>query len=147
MNCSEYGQFAPHPVSRLGDAAKQTFKWAIMALRVFADDSGQEWNAWDVQPSESSALVLSKRFQRGWLCFERVDGSLRCRVSLDDVPPGWDALPAHHLVQLLTKALSESTVQRQSARTTTGVERSAAESAARERVSGPRESIGSDDIS
>jgi hypothetical protein len=67
-------------------------------------------------------------------------------VSLDDVPPGWDALPAQHLELLLQKAMSDSTVQRQAGRTTTGIERAAMEAAARNRVSGPRETIGSDDI-
>jgi hypothetical protein len=118
-----------------------------MALRVFADENGQEWNAWDVQPSESSALVLSKRFQGGWLCFERTDGSQRCRVSLENVPPGWDALPAHQLHTILKQAISESTVQRPAARPTGSVERAAVESAARNRVSGQKEAIGSDDNS
>jgi hypothetical protein len=117
-----------------------------MALRLFADDSGNEWNAWDVQPSESSALVLTKRFRGGWLCFERADGSQRCRVSLEDVPPGWDSLPDHHLQALLSSGLSESTTQRPAARTTTGVQRADIERAARNRVSGPRETIGSDDL-
>jgi hypothetical protein len=63
-----------------------------MAVRVFTDRAGNQWNVWRVQPTSSTA-GLEERFQDGWLCFERVDGASRARLPLDEVPPSWEELP------------------------------------------------------
>jgi hypothetical protein len=67
-----------------------------MAVRVFTDRGGQEWSVWRVKPTSSTA-GLRQRFRNGWLCFESADGSARARLPLDDVPPGWEQLPAERL--------------------------------------------------
>lgn len=67
-----------------------------MAVRVFTDRGGQEWNVWRVTPTSSTA-GLQERFQQGWLCFERADGTGRARLPLEDVPPGWEQLPSERL--------------------------------------------------
>ncbi len=72
-----------------------------MAVRVFTDRGGQEWSVWRVTPM-SSAAGLQERFQQGWLCFERADGSGRARLPLEDVPPGWEQLP-HERLELLCR--------------------------------------------
>jgi hypothetical protein len=67
-----------------------------MAVRIFTDRSGQKWSVWRVQPTSSTA-GLQERFQNGWLCFEREDGTSRARLPLEDVPAGWEALPPERL--------------------------------------------------
>jgi hypothetical protein len=74
-----------------------------MAVRVFTDREGKEWNVWRVQPTSSTA-GLQQRFQGGWLCFERLDGSSRARLPLEDAPPAWEELPDHRLEVLCRKA-------------------------------------------
>jgi hypothetical protein len=72
-----------------------------MAMRVFTDRDGQRWSVWRVQPTASTAS-LQERFQGGWLCFEREDGSARARLPLDEAPAGWEGLPDERL-ELLSR--------------------------------------------
>jgi len=44
-------------------------------------------------------------FRQGWLCFERLDGSCRCRLSAASAPPDWDALPDDRLELLQRMAI------------------------------------------
>jgi hypothetical protein len=70
-----------------------------MAVRVFTDRDGEEWTVWKVQPTSSTA-GLQERFQHGWLCFERVDGSARARLPLDEAPDAWEQLADERLALL-----------------------------------------------
>jgi hypothetical protein len=74
-----------------------------MALRVYTDGDGNEWRAWPVTPS-TGASTLGISYRDGWLCFERVDGSDRRRLSMGQVPPAWDALPDDGLENLCRMA-------------------------------------------
>ena len=67
-----------------------------MALRIFADRDGQQWRVWSVQPTVSGRS-LRPAFPEGWLCFERLDGSCRCRLSAERAPDDWDSLPDDRL--------------------------------------------------
>lgn len=67
-----------------------------MALRIFADRDGQKWRVWNVQPT-ASGFAVRPDFQEGWLCFQRLDGTCRCRLSVTEVPPQWDVLPDEQL--------------------------------------------------
>ena len=67
-----------------------------MALRTFVDRDGQTWRVWNVQPSAGGRTVRPG-FQEGWLCFEREDGSDRCRLPGTDVPADWLDLPDERL--------------------------------------------------
>lgn len=58
---------------------------------MFADRDGQQWRVWSVQPSASS-FAVRPAYQEGWLCFEKIDGSCRCRLPAADVPVMWDSL-------------------------------------------------------
>jgi hypothetical protein len=70
-----------------------------VALRVFTDREGCEWQVWNVDPAAGQRGVRVD-LREGWLCFERVGGGDRCRVALADVPPGWEQLPADALDRL-----------------------------------------------
>jgi hypothetical protein len=61
-----------------------------MALRVYSDREGGEWRVWRVVPEANSASTLVEVYRDGWLCFERVDGGERRRLSMTQVPPGWE---------------------------------------------------------
>ena len=67
-----------------------------MALRIFADRDGQKWRVWNVQPT-ASGFAVRPTFQDGWLCFEHLDGSCRCRLSALNAPEQWEALPDEQL--------------------------------------------------
>jgi hypothetical protein len=111
-----------------------------MAVRVFTDREGNEWNVWNVQPTSSTA-GLEERFRNGWLCFERLDGSSRARLPVDEIPPGWEELPDHRLdllrqtaeVPSRRKGVTESDANRA---------QEGDENNARSRTSGPRHLIG-----
>ncbi|MEO7457824.1 MAG: hypothetical protein ABIY52_16295 [Gemmatimonadaceae bacterium] len=81
-----------------------------MALRVFTDPDGTEWNAWLVQPG-ASGNNFQERFRRGWVCFEQVGGGGRCRLPLDEMPVGWESL-ADARLDLLRRVADESTTVR-----------------------------------
>jgi len=67
-----------------------------VALRIFADRDGRQWRVWLVRPSAGGRAVRPS-FQDGWLCFERLDGSCRCRLSVKSAPDDWDNLPDDRL--------------------------------------------------
>jgi hypothetical protein len=113
-----------------------------MALRVFADRDGQEWNAWRVRPTTGSQS-LHERFREGWICFETVNGTGRCRLPLDEVPPGWDQLPDDRL-DLLRRVAQISTYSREAPSQSVDHARTAEEES-RMRVSGPKEVVGRDE--
>lgn len=62
-----------------------------MALRIFADRDGQQWRVWRVQPI-SRGISVRAEFREGWLCFEQLDGSCRCRLSVTSAPTDWETL-------------------------------------------------------
>ena len=68
-----------------------------MPLRSFEDREGNEWRVWSVVPQSSAAVTLDEVFRGGWLCFERVDHGERCRLTLAEVPAGWEALSGERL--------------------------------------------------
>ena len=68
-----------------------------MALRTYSDEEGGEWRVWRVAPEAISFATLSETYRHGWLCFERVDGSERRRLSMTEVPAEWDALSDERL--------------------------------------------------
>jgi hypothetical protein len=67
-----------------------------VALRIFADRDGTQWRVWDVTPT-ASGFAVRPEFQDGWLCFERLDGQCRCRLSTTNAPVKWDVLPDDQL--------------------------------------------------
>jgi len=92
-----------------------------MAHRTFHDESGREWDVWEVVPTavERRMSKVSKRaaaverrkvqevrvvvpdsLQRGWLAFQ--SGSERRRLA--PIPGNWEAMTAQQLVGLLGRA-------------------------------------------
>jgi len=67
-----------------------------VALRIFTDRDGQQWRVWSVRPTVSGHS-LRPAFREGWLCFERLDGWCRCRLSVEHAPDDWDSLPDDRL--------------------------------------------------
>jgi hypothetical protein len=67
-----------------------------VALRIFADRDGQQWRVWRVQPI-SRGISVRAEFREGWLCFEQLDGSCRCRLSVTIAPTDWETLPDDRL--------------------------------------------------
>jgi hypothetical protein len=63
-----------------------------MALRVYRDPDGGEWRVWRVVPDSVSFATLGESYREGWLCFERVNGTDRRRLSMAHVPTDWDGL-------------------------------------------------------
>jgi hypothetical protein len=63
-----------------------------MALRTYKDPDGTEWRVWRVVPDSVSFSTLGEAYRDGWLCFERVDGTDRRRLSMAHVPAEWDDL-------------------------------------------------------
>jgi hypothetical protein len=95
-----------------------------------------------VTPS-TGAGTLGVSYQGGWLCFERIDGKVRRRLSLTQVPPAWEALPEADLDQLCRAAEPAGRPSGPSAAGAT--DRSALEAEQRGRNSGPKSAIGGDD--
>jgi hypothetical protein len=75
-----------------------------MALRSYTDGSGSEWRVWRVVPDSVSFATLGESYRDGWLCFERVDGSDRRRLSMNHTPADWETLTDDHLDQLRRQA-------------------------------------------
>jgi hypothetical protein len=75
-----------------------------MALRSYKDADGSEWRVWRVVPDSISFSTLGESYRDGWLCFERVDGSDRRRLSMTHVPDEWDNLADDRLDQLRRSA-------------------------------------------
>ena len=107
-----------------------------MGLRVFQDRDGNEWQVWRVRPAVREDSPVHLRFREGWLCFQRSDGARRCRIPLDEVPPGWDALPDERLDLMRRVAEQEVTLSQS---TTDEARQSREEDSARGEISGPRE--------
>jgi hypothetical protein len=68
-----------------------------MALRSYSGSDGEEWRVWRVVPDSISFSTLGESYRDGWLCFERVDGTDRRRLSMTHVPAEWDALTDERL--------------------------------------------------
>ena len=113
-----------------------------MPLRSFEDREGNEWRVWKVVPQSSAAATLDEAFRGGWLCFERVDRAERCRLTLTEVPAGWESLSEERLDLLRRVATTApaSADDPDSAKPITG--KIPIENAARDRPSGPRTVIG-----
>jgi hypothetical protein len=71
-----------------------------MALRTYKDPDGTEWRVWRVVPDAISFSTLDAAYRDGWLCFERVDGTDRRRLSMARVPDEWDILDDSRLEAL-----------------------------------------------
>ena len=84
-----------------------------MALRTYTDRDGTEWRVWTVKPIGAGVSMLEASYRGGWLCFERLDGTDRRRLPLDEVPPAWEALPEDRLD--LLRRVAESAGQRSGA--------------------------------
>ena len=114
-----------------------------MALRVFSTREGEEWRVWSVVPATIAASTLDEAFRGGWLCFEDIKSGERRRLSLTEVPAGWEALPDDR-IDLLRRVATPVAAQPLdgSGEVTT---RRPIEDAARYRKSGPKSVIGGDD--
>jgi hypothetical protein len=112
-----------------------------MALRSFEDREGNEWRVWSVVPAAHAAVTLDEEYRGGWLCFERIDGGDRCRLTLTEAPAAWDSLPDERLDLLRRVALpvAASPPDTTLSETTTG--KRPIENAARDRPSGPKSVI------
>jgi hypothetical protein len=113
-----------------------------MALRTYTDPNGNEWRVWPVTPS-TGAGTLGVSYQGGWLCFERMDGKDRRRLSLTQVPPAWEALPDADLDQM--RRAAEPAGRRSGSAGAGGSDPSSLETEQRGRNSGPKSAIGGDD--
>lgn len=116
-----------------------------MALRVFTDREGFEWQVWNVELSSGQKGVRVD-LREGWLCFERVGGGDRCRLALTEAPPAWEQLPDDALDRL-RRATAARPSSRALLRDSGEQRRIADEEAARGRVSGPRHVLGEDEES
>jgi hypothetical protein len=112
-----------------------------MALRTYTDRNGNEWRVWPVTPS-TGAGTLGLSYQGGWLCFERIDGKDRRRLSLTQVPPAWEVLPEDALDQLCRAA---EPAGRRGGPGSEQKDPSALEGEQRGRTSGPKTTIGGDE--
>lgn len=87
-----------------------------MALREFIDSEGRAWRVWDVAPDQFHAATNWEDYLQGyidgWLVFEAVDGSERCRLY--PIPSGWESAPDHRLEELRRLAKTDATVERAS---------------------------------
>jgi hypothetical protein len=87
-------------------------------------------------------MTLDEAFRGGWLCFEKVDQGDRCRLTLTEVPAGWDSLSDERLdlLRRVATPVTASSVDPQTGQSTTG--KFPIETAARDRPSGPKTVIG-----
>jgi hypothetical protein len=109
-----------------------------MALRTYSDGDGGEWRVWRVVPDKISFATLVESYRDCWLCFERVGGRERRRLSMTKVPPAWESLSDEQLDTL--RCVAEPATQRSIAIRAEGVvDTGAIETAQRDaRPSGPR---------
>ena len=114
-----------------------------MALRVFSTREGEQWRVWSVIPARNAAVTLDEPFRGGWLCFEDMSGGERRRLTLTEVPAGWEALPDDRLDLLRRVATSVATPPLDGSGEVTT--RRPIEDAARYRTSGPKSVVGGDD--
>ena len=75
-----------------------------MALRAYRDPAGEEWRVWRVVPDSTSFATLDESYREGWLCFERMDGTDRCRLSIGLAPAAWETMPDSRLDELRRQA-------------------------------------------
>lgn len=75
-----------------------------MALRVYRDPAGDEWRVWRVMPDATSFATLDANYRDGWLCFERMDGTDRRRLSIGLAPAAWETMPESRLDELRLSA-------------------------------------------
>ena len=73
-----------------------------MGLIEFADKDGVRWRVWHVDTPPSRAPLMDPQFRKGWLVFEREDGTDRRR--LNQVPDDWVSLPKERLALLCAVA-------------------------------------------
>jgi hypothetical protein len=71
-----------------------------MALRIFKDDEGVEWQVWDTVPDASRRMVQTG-YSEGWLTFQS-DGQKR---RLAPIPAGWVDAAEPALQQLRDRAV------------------------------------------
>jgi hypothetical protein len=114
-----------------------------VALRVFTDRDGFQWQVWNVDPSSGQRGVRMD-LRDGWLCFERVGGGDRCRLALSEAPPAWEQLPALDLDRLRRAAVAGRS-PREAARDSGAHQQKLDEESARGRTSGPKHLLGDDD--
>jgi hypothetical protein len=112
-----------------------------MALRTFADGEGDTWRVWSVTPPPAAAATLDEEFRGGWLCFERLDGGERRRLTLSEVPAAWDVLPDDRL-DLLRRVATPAGPSLLEASPGDVSVHTPFEDEARERRSGPRTVVG-----
>jgi hypothetical protein len=116
-----------------------------MPLRSFDDREGNEWRVWSVVPQASAAVTLDEVFRGGWLCFERLAGGERCRLSLSEAPAGWESLSDDRLdlLRRVATPVTASSVDPETGQANTG--KFPIENAARDRSSAPKTVFGSGD--
>jgi hypothetical protein len=94
-----------------------------MPHRSFVDDTGRQWDAWNVTPEKVERrtskpsvklpfpdrrktsevrVKIGTALARGWLCFE-TSGEKR---RLSPIPPGWDSLSDNELAALCKQAVA-----------------------------------------
>jgi hypothetical protein len=74
-----------------------------VGLIEFNDADGIGWRVWHVDTPAARAHLMDPLFRKGWLVFEREDGSDRRR--LNQVPDDWAALDQVRLAQLCAIAV------------------------------------------
>jgi hypothetical protein len=116
-----------------------------LALRVFTDRDGCDWQVWSVDPS-AGHMGVRVDLREGWLCFERVGGGDRCRLALTEAPPAWEQMPAHALDRLRRAAAARRSSWAV-ARDNDGQPRTVDEESAHRRRSGPKHVLGADEES
>ena len=96
-----------------------------MALREFLDSEGRSWRVWDVAPDQFHAATNWEDYLQGyidgWLVFEAVDGSERCRLY--PIPSGWETSSDGQLEDLRRTAKTDTTVERPGVGETLGMVR------------------------
>lgn len=116
-----------------------------MALRVYTDRAGDEWRVWPVMPATVGVPMRDESYRAGWLCFERIDGSDRRRLSMAEVPAAWEALPDPRL-DLLCRLAAPATRRPGATNVADAADPSALETRQRDaRNSGPKSAIGGED--
>ncbi|NUO63216.1 MAG: hypothetical protein HOQ11_13410 [Gemmatimonadaceae bacterium] len=79
-----------------------------MALREFTASDGRQWRVWDVTPETMHPTTRSEDFLapylEGWLVFESLDGSAKCR--LHPIPNGWSEAADEELEEMLHRSES-----------------------------------------